>query len=87
MNSCPYCAQTDTQKDKFGYCKKHSCFEVSGTKKQLEDLKKELSDTILLPKYKRNFLDGTVYNPQKEKRAHVLNQIQKLIGFVPLEVL
>jgi len=41
MKSCPYCAQTETRKDKYGYCKKHSCFYVSGTKDKLDDLKKE----------------------------------------------
>lgn len=87
MKSCPYCAQTETRKDQYGYCKKHSCFYVSGKKEKLESLKRDLSNTIFLPTYKRNVFDGQVYNPRQEKRSFIFGKIQELIGFIPLEVL
>lgn len=86
-NSCPYCAQTDTKKDQFGYCKKHNCFEVSGTKAKYEDLNKKLSNTFFLPKSKRNMFDGNYYNPQKEEREYLLKQIVQLLGVAPIESL
>jgi hypothetical protein len=87
MKSCPYCAQTETRKDKYGYCKKHSCFYVSGTKDKLDDLKKQLSDTIFLPTYKRNMFDNQPYNPRQEKKSFIYKKIQELLGFIPLEIL
>lgn len=83
--SCPYCAQTDTRKDEYGYCKKYACFYVSGNKAKLEDLKKELGDRFFKPTYRRNMFDGAVYNPQKEHVSHVQRSVQKLLGFVPFE--
>jgi len=80
MKSCPYCAQTDTYKDQYGYCKKYRCFEVSGTKEKLNSMEKQLSDTIFLPNYKRNQFDGTYYNPQKEERIRIQEKIFKLLN-------
>ena len=84
---CPYCAQTDTRKDEYGYCKKYDCFEVSGDKKKLDDLKSQLSGTILMPTYKLNQFDNTPYNPRKEERSWLLKQVETLLGFVPLNLL
>jgi hypothetical protein len=86
-NSCPYCAQTDTRKDQFGYCKKHNCFEVSGTKAKYKELNKKLSDTFFLPTYVRNQFDGSHYNPREEKREQLLKQIVQLLGVAPIESL
>lgn len=85
--SCPYCAQTDTRKDAYGYCKKHSCFYVSGNKEKLEQLRSKLGDRFFKPKYRRNMFDGAVYNPQREHVANIHREVQKLLGFVPLDFL
>lgn len=87
MNSCPYCAQSNTRKDEFGYCKKYACFSVSGTKQKFEDLRKQIGNTIFLPTYRRNMFDNSAYNPREEKKSHLIMEIQNLLGFVPLSVL
>jgi hypothetical protein len=86
MKSCPYCAQTNTKKDEFGYCKKYSCFEVSGDKKAYECLKDKLRDTIFISSYRRNQFDGSPYNPREEAKSWITLKIQELLGFVPMEV-
>lgn len=87
MNSCPYCAQTQTHKDEYGYCKKHNCFEVSGNKNKYLELKKELSNLIFIPKCKRNSLDGTYYNPREIERQWIFKKITDLFGYIPLDCL
>jgi hypothetical protein len=85
--SCPYCAQTNTRKDQYGYCKKYSCFYVSGNKEKYENLKKEMRETIFLPKMKRNMFDGCYYPKRANEQAWIMKKIQNLLGFVPLEAL
>lgn len=87
MRACPYCAQTETIKDQFGYCKKYQCFRISGKSLELELILKQLNTLYLIPTYKRNMFDGTVYNPRKEKKSQLLHEVQKSIGFVPLSFL
>ena len=87
MTPCPYCAQTDTRKDRYGYCKKFQCFTISGKALELELLQKQLNSLYLIPKYKRNAFDGTAYYPRKEEKARLLHAVQKSIGFVPLNFL
>jgi len=85
--SCPYCAQTNTIKDKYGYCKKYNCFEVSGTKTKLENLKKEFAKAKELPTSKQNQFDGSYYNPRQDEIKWILKKITSLTGYVPLEIL
>lgn len=83
--SCPYCAQTNTRKDKYGYCRRYCCFFISGTKEEYEKLQQQLRNTIFLPRYKQNQFDGIAYNPQKENQSWIRIKIQNLLGFLPLE--
>lgn len=86
--SCLYCAQTNTHKDEFGYCKRYNCFEVSGNKKKYEQLKNEISDSYKVNNYARNFLDGTHYNPRLQYIDTRIQAIQKFTnGIVPLEII
>lgn len=84
MKICLYCAQANTRKNEYGYCKRYNCFEVSGDKSKFEKLQGELREARSLPTYKRNQFDGSVYNPRKIEERWVLLKIQKLLGFVPL---
>jgi hypothetical protein len=84
-NSCPYCAQTNTRKDNFGYCKKYNCFDVSGTKTKLEELKCLMSKARKLPTYKRNVFDNTHYNPREVELRELRRRIVQLLGFLPME--
>lgn len=83
--ACKYCGQSNTQKDAYGYCRKHSCFERSGRKAEVEKLEKKISDAKYgpnrLPTYKRNYFDGTPYNPQEQKIAWLRRQQAEIINF------
>jgi hypothetical protein len=83
--SCPYCAQTDTKKDSFGYCSKYHCFEQSKDKTKYEDLKSELRNAQQLPTSKRNFFDGSYYNPREEETHILFKKIVSIFGFLPIE--
>ena len=87
MGICPYCAQFNTHKDQFGYCKKYNCFYVSGVNKIYENLKYQYYNLIFISKCKRNQFDGNYYNPREDERKHILNKVQKLLGFIPLDFL
>lgn len=87
MKSCPYCAQTDTVKDQHGYCKKHNCFERSGAKAKLNNLKKELEKARRMPTCVRNSFDGSYYNPREIEVTFLNKKITELMGYVPLECL
>lgn len=83
--SCPYCAQTNTQKDSFGYCKIHNCFSVSGTKAKYEKLKSDLAKARTLPTNVRNRFDGGYYNPREIEVEWISKKIVELLGFFPME--
>ena len=87
MKSCPYCAQTDTRKDQYGYCKKYNCIEVSGVKKRIEFYKNELIDADSLSTYRRNSFNNTHYNPRQEKKDYIIKQMSRELGFVPIDCL
>jgi len=86
MATCPYCGQSNTKKDEFGYCVKYNCLEVSLVKEKYSKLLKQLTDAWSLPTYKRNYFDGSVYNPRQEKYNEIISKIYQLLGFVPLTV-
>lgn len=83
---CKYCGQTDTRKDAYGFCRKHSCFERSGRKAEVEAIERKISDikfhpTKRLPTYKRNYFDGRPYNPQAEEVAWLRKKQSEIINF------
>lgn len=84
---CPYCAQSDTKKDPYGYCKKYNCFIISSTKDKLDSYILDLRKANDLPKYKRNQFDGIPWNPRQVEISWVYKKIQALIGFVPLDAI
>ena len=87
MKPCPYCAQTDTRKDRFGFCKKHDCFRASGKEEMLDKLKKEMWDARTLPTNKRNMFDGSYYNPRADQVRWITERTARELGFVPPELL
>ena len=78
---CKYCGQTNTHKDEFGFCKRYSCFSVSGKKAQYENLLNERRDIKLnVPTYKRNQFDGIPYNPQEDQLKWNAKKISELLA-------
>jgi hypothetical protein len=77
---CIYCGQSDTRKDVFGYCKKYNCYEVSGVKRKVDAIDRQLLMTSITEStYKCNMFDGTPYNPRKDKLRHLLQEKTALI--------
>ena len=87
MSYCPYCAQGNTHKDPYGYCRVYSCFEVSGHKEKFLALKQEYQDSKLLPTLKRNMFDHEYKPYRRVEQEWIIKKITNLMGFVPLEVL
>ena len=68
MNYCPYCAQGNTHKDKYGYCRVYNCFDVSGYKDKLKVWVEQLKVARRLPEKTRNMFDGCYY-PKRNLRS------------------
>lgn len=89
-SSCPYCAQTNTRKDGFGYCKVYACFKASGKKRVLERLLKRAHNIFFLPESSqlgiRSYVTNT-YSPRTREANDILHEANWELGFVPLELL
>lgn len=86
--NCLYCAQTDTKKDGYGYCKKYDCFTRSGMKQKLENLVSEAKEIWFMPDTYGQV--GTVvsnsYSHRTRKANEIMNKAKNVFGFVPMEV-
>lgn len=49
MRQCPYCAQTSTHKDKYGYCRKSACFYRSGMQEKLDYWIRQAKSILFMP--------------------------------------
>ena len=94
MGMCPYCAQTETKKDKHGYCKEYSCFSRSGIKDKesakLGDLIKRAQNLILIPKHSCGQIGMVVtnhYNKRTREANNIMIDAKREWGYVPAELL
>lgn len=91
MNSCPYCAQTDTRKDEMGYCKKYWCFQRSGKYDILQKLLDRAHKIYFLPKSKhleiRSYVTNT-YSPRDREANNILWDAKRAFdGIIPFELI
>ena len=86
--SCPYCAQTHTHKDQFGYCRVYSCFYKSGKKGIFDRLKKEASDIYFMPNTYGQIgrVVTNLYSHRSRKASDIFHKAQREFGFLPLEI-
>lgn len=87
---CPYCAQTDTKKDRFGYCFFTFCFDRSGLRSKLDPLVRRAKDLILIPRNQSKQVSGPVsnfYNVRNRTANRIMQDSVVTFGFVPAEVL
>ena len=90
MGMCPYCAQTRTKKDGYGYCKIYDCFGISGKKNKLNQFIKRASDLYDIseqskPLSIRSYVSN-YYNPRTRAANDLIYDVQKEFGFVPFEL-
>jgi len=88
MTECPYCAQTETRKDRFGYCKKYGCFARSGMQAELDYLIKQARSIWTMPDTYGQ-VSGPVtnlYSHRTRKANDIMWDATKIFGFVPLDV-
>lgn len=85
--SCPYCAQTDTKKDSYGYCIKYACLIVSGVDTKINDFAKRALSIATMPNeyVSLNIISYvTNYYNLKERKADDLRaKCLKELGFIP----
>lgn len=89
MSSCHYCAQTNTRKDSWGYCKKYRCFTMSSAEAKLNSFIQKAGDVCCIPDTWGNVSNGNS-NPYRHRtRAanKILSDEKYEFGFIPIEVL
>lgn len=89
MPSCPYCAQTNTRKDKYGYCKTYQCFQAAhgANLKKGRALISTINDEpdAFVPLSIRSHVSN-FYNARTRKANSVIATIKSWIGFMPDEL-
>lgn len=89
MRSCPYCAQTNTRKDKHGYCIVYQCFKTAhgDSLKKGRELIKTIEDEpdALVPLEITSHVSN-FYNARTRKANSVIATIKRWIGFMPEEL-
>ena len=91
MKHCLYCAQTSTELDEFGYCKKYDCLGRSGKRGVLENLMREAGDLYSVSNSHkqlgiRSYVTNS-YNPRTRKANEIARKAQTEFGFVPMQLL
>lgn len=87
--SCPYCAQTDTKKDGYGYCLKYSCLSLSGTRDKIDGLTKRARAIYTMPDTYGQVgrVVSNPYSHRHRKADDIKCEAKKEFGHVPLEIL
>lgn len=89
MKECPYCAQTDTKKDSFGYCKQYNCFGISGMRDELNHLIRRAGDIWTMPDTYGQ-VSGPItncYSHRTRKANDIMRDATNIFGFVPFELI